>query len=181
MILDSLQDTGLIVRLVIALLILILGLIFGRFIGNLVKKVLHELEINKIVKKQTKIKFSIEDLLGSIIKYLIYFIAIILALNQIGLTATILTIILVLLLTVILIFIILAVKDFIPNIVAGFFIHQKRNIKIGDTIKTGQVEGKITHINLVETQVQSKNKDIVFIPNSFLMKGTVQVKRLKKS
>jgi small-conductance mechanosensitive channel len=100
------------------------------------------------------------------------------ALNQLGLTTTLLYILLTIILVILVGFIILAFKDFIPNIVAGFMIHQKDKIKSGDKIKVKDIEGKVVHVNLVETRIITKKKDTVYIPNSMLTKNEVII--LKK-
>ena len=81
-------------RVIAAIIILLLGIVIGRALGNLTRKLLHELEFERILKKQTKIKVPVEEFSSSLIKYIVYFIAIIMALNQIGLTTIILNIIL---------------------------------------------------------------------------------------
>ena len=76
----------------------------------------------------------------------------------------------------------LSIKDFMPNMFAGFFIHQKRFIKEGDIIKVDNIKGKIVHVNLVETTIETKQGDIIYIPNSLLTKKTiVKVKKKKIS
>lgn len=167
-------------RVIAAIIILLLGLVIGRALSNLTKKLLHELEFERILKKQTKIKVPVEEFSGSLVKYIVYFIAIIMALNQIGLTTLILNIILVVILALLIVFIILAVKDFIPNVVAGFFLSQKDIIKKGDKIKVKDIEGKVVHINLVETKIKTSKDDIIFIPNSVLTKRIVVKKHSKK-
>jgi len=162
-----------VIKIIIAIVILIFGLVFGRFLGKLTKKITKELEIDRILQEQARIHFSVEDLLSSIIQYTVYIITIIIALNQLGLARTVMYIILAVILVIILIMMILALKDFVPNIIAGFFIHQKKLIEKGDRIKIKDVEGTILYISLVETKIRTKSKDIVYIPNSLLMKNII--------
>ena len=63
--------------------------------------------------------------LAILFSYFIYFIAIIMALNQVGLTSAILNMLSGAVILLILISMILAIKDFVPNMVAGIFIFQK--------------------------------------------------------
>ena len=116
-------------NLIAAIVILLVGLVIGRFLGNLTRKVLHELELDKLLREQTRFKIPLEQFLGSLVKFIVYFIAIIFALDQLGLQTAILNIILAIIIMIIVIFMILAIKDFIPNLMAGLFLHQKRNIK----------------------------------------------------
>lgn len=169
--------SNLFVSLVAAIVILLIGLVIGRFIGNIVRKILRELEVSKILKEEG-VKFPLEDVLSVGIKYVVYFVAIILALNQVGLTDTVLNIFLGIILVLIVIFIILAFKDFIPNAMAGFFVHQRRDIKEGDQIRVKNIEGKVIDINLIETKVKTKSGDVIYIPNSFLTKNEVKKRKL---
>ena len=169
---------NIVIRLIVAIIILLIGFLVARILSNLTKKVLHELETNRILKEQAGVRVPIEEFSSLIIRYLIYFIAVIMALNQIGLTTTILSVILIILLVILVGFIILAFKDFVPNIVAGFVIYQKNKINAGDRIKVKDIEGEVIHVNLIETRIKTRKKDIVYIPNSMLTKN--EVIKLKK-
>ncbi len=147
--------TGKATKVAQAIIILLLGILIARFVSKLIKKVLAELRTDKILKEEVGVKVPIEDFLSSVIKYLIYFVAIILALNYLGLAVTVLYIILIIVFVVIIILIILAFKDFMPNLSAGFFIYQKRNFKVGDEIELKGIKGKIININLVEIKIKT--------------------------
>lgn len=163
---------GFMTNIVIAIVIILIGFIIGRILGKLIQGILHELELNKILEK-AGLNISIEELLGHLTSYFIYFIAVVMALNQIGITTIILNILIGAFIVIVIISLILAFKDFIPNMVAGIFIHQKRFINIGDKIKLNDIEGRIIDINLVETQIETKDKDIIYIPNSLLTKKNI--------
>jgi len=165
------------IKLIAAIAVLLIGLIAARIISRLIKKVLHELELNRILKEQAGVKIPVEEFVSSLAKYLIYFIAIIWALTELGLQTVILYIILAIVLVILVSFIILAFKDFIPNITAGFFIHQKNIIKKGDYIKVKDIEGKVMNISLVETTIKS-NGDTIYLPNSVLTKN--EIRKIKK-
>lgn len=164
-------------NLIAALVILLVGLVIGRFLGNLTKKVLHELELDRLLKEQTKFKIPLEQFLGNLVKFIIYFIAIIFALDQLGLQTAILNIILAIIIIVLVVFMILAIKDFIPNLIAGLMLHQKRNIKPGEKIEVNNIEGEIINVTLTETKLRTKSGDIVYIPNSILTKNVVIKKK----
>lgn len=167
-----------IINLIGAILIVLMGIIIGKFFDKVIRRVLAELNTNKILKEEAGVKIPFEEFIGSIVKYLVYFAAVIMALNQLGITTIVLNIILGLILFLLIVFIVLAFKDFVPNLVSGLFLHQKREIKDGDRIRVDNIEGKIIHINLVETRVETKNGDVVYIPNSILTgKKVVKLKR----
>ncbi|MBI2667173.1 mechanosensitive ion channel [Candidatus Woesearchaeota archaeon] len=174
----SLNTENIIIRLIASVIILLIGFIIARLSSNLTKKILNELETNKILKEQAGVKIQVEEFLSSVIKYIIYFIAIIIALNQLGLTTKVLYALLITILVILVGFIILAFKDFIPNVVAGFMIYQKDKVKPGDVIRVKDIEGKVIHVDLIETRIKTKKNDIVYIPNSILNKN--EVVKLKK-
>lgn len=163
-------------KFIVAVIILLIGFIIGRIVGRLIQKVLHEIELNKILKK-AGIKLSLETVLSHFTTYFIYFIAIIWALNELGLTTTMLNMISAAALILIIISILLAIKDFMPNAIAGFFIYQKGLIKEGDRIKVDRLEGRVKKISIIETEVETKKGDTIYIPNSTLTKKEVIVKK----
>jgi small-conductance mechanosensitive channel len=167
------------VNFAVAIIILILGFVFGRIAGKLVQRVLHEIELNLIIKKATGVKLGLEELIVKVLTYFIYFISIIWALNELGLTTTILTMISGAALIIIIVSVLLAIKDFIPNAFAGFLIHRKRQMKLGDKIKTDGLQGRITRISLIETEIKTPKGDIIYIPNSILTKKQVMIRKRK--
>jgi len=167
------------VKVIAALVILLFGIVMANILAKLLKKLLHSFEINSVLAG-SGFKFPLEEFVSSIVKYVIYFASIIWALTELGLATTILQIILVVILIIMIIFIILAFKDIIPNIAAGFFMHSKGLYKKGDHIAIGSVEGKIIELDIMETKIKSKEGDIVVVPNSVLMKSEIRVKKSKK-
>ena len=100
------------------------------------------------------------------------------ALNQMGLTSLILNMLSGSVILLILISIILAIKDFVPNMVAGIFIFQKEIIRKGDVISFDKIKAKVLETTLIETKLESKSKDTIYIPNSVLIKK--EITKLKK-
>jgi len=162
-------------NLIVALIVLLIGFIIGKLVGRLVQKLLHEFELNKSLKR-AGVKVNIEATISHFITYFIYFISIVWALNEIGLTTTVLNMISASALVLIIISILLAIKDFIPNAIAGFFINQKGYIKEGARIKVDTVEGIVKKISLIETEIKTSEGDAIYIPNSILTKKEVIVK-----
>lgn len=169
-----------ITRVIVSIVILLIGFIIGNVVGKLLKRVLHEFELDNIWKKATGVKFSIEDVFSTIIKYIIYFLTVVMALNQLGITTTVLYLISAGLIVILIISLFLGIKDFVPNVLAGLFIHQKRIIHVGDTIKVDSIKGRIVHMNLVETRIKTKEGDLIYLPNTLLTKSPVVIVGKKK-
>jgi len=163
-------------KFIVAVVILLIGFVMGRVVGKLVQKFLHEIEINRILKKSGA-NFDLEGVLSHLFTYFIYFITVIWALNTLGLTTTILNIISIAFMLLIIISIFLAVKDFVPNLISGFFIHSKNMIKPGDKIKVDNVNGTVMKISLVETEIKTASGDIMHIPNSILTRKEIIVRK----
>lgn len=168
-----------IINIIAAIAIIIFTIIIANILEKLIKKILNELEMDKILKEQG-IKFPFENFVSSIVKYLIYFIGVIWALNQLGIATVILHIILVVILIIFIAIIIMAIKDFIPNIISGFLIHSKDIIKKGNIIKLNKIEGKVIEIGIIETRIKTKDNDIMVIPNSMITKNTILIKKKNK-
>ncbi|MBD3248935.1 mechanosensitive ion channel [Candidatus Woesearchaeota archaeon] len=172
----NLLSSQIFTRLIVAVIILLIGFIIGKLVSRLVQKVLQEIELNSSLKK-AGVKLNLETIVSHFIAYFIYFIAVVWALNEIGLTTTVLNMISASAMVLIIISIVLAIKDFIPNAFAGLFIYQKGFIKEGDTIKVDNVEGTVKKTSLIETEIETKENDSIYIPNSILTKKEVTIRK----
>ncbi|MEK6940541.1 MAG: mechanosensitive ion channel domain-containing protein [Nanoarchaeota archaeon] len=167
----NVNNPSFLLRLIAAVIILVTGFIIGSIVSRLIKRVLHDLEADRILHEQTRVKVHVDEFIASAAAYFIYFAAIVWALNQLGLTTTVLYVIFTGLLVIIVGFILLAFKDFIPNAFAGFTIYNSDMVSHGDRIKVANIEGKVIHVGLLETKIQTNKKEVVFIPNSFMLKN----------
>ncbi len=164
--------------LILSVILLLFGFILGRFVGKFVLKVLHEFEVDKILKNFTAMNFSFEQAISSFASFFVYLLAIVLALNQLGIGSFIFNIIALGIITIITLSMVLAIKDSVPNITAGFFIFHKRLFKKGDKIKIKGVTGIITEMNFIEVKIQTSKGDVIFMPNSlFIKEEVVKLKR----
>jgi len=172
--------TPILSKVVIAVLILLIGLIIGKLIGNLIRRALNEVQLDKHLRTATGFRFSLEKIISAFISYFIYFIAIVMSLNSLGLTTAILTMISAAIIVIIVVSFILAIKDFFPNFIAGIMIKSKKNFNKGDVIQIKEVRGRITSIGFLETRLLTPNKEEVIIPNSIFNKRQIILKRKVK-
>lgn len=163
-----------------AVIVLLIGFILGRVLGKLAIKGLHEAEINRFLKK-AGIRFPLEEFLGRTVEYVLYFIAIAIALEQLGLSIFALYLVVASALAVLVIAFLLGIKDFIPNFIAGVRLHAKKYFSEGDTITVGSVTGKVKDLGLLETKLTTKQGDTIHVPNSQLLKQELKVKKKKRS
>lgn len=163
-------------KVILAAIILLVGFMAGRLLGNLVMHILREVGIDSILRT-TGIKISIEKLLSSVVTYGIYFTSLIMALDILGLDTFVLNVIAGAVILVVLVSTLLALKDFIPNMFAGFFIQRRNILKEGDRVEFDGLEAKVIKIDLMEVKLQTKKGDTIFIPNSVLLKRELVRKR----
>jgi len=158
------------INFISAFFILILGFVFGNVVSNIVKKILKGLEINKRLKEQLNVKLALEALVSSVIKYVIFAIALITALTRIGLSTRIFYIILGIILLSTILFTLLAMKDWVPNLISGFYLLKTKKLKRGATLQVKGVQGKVVQVNLLETKIRTEKDELIFIPNSLITK-----------
>jgi small conductance mechanosensitive channel len=158
--------------IIVAVVLLLIGIVITKIIERVVAKVLHELELNKWLKK-AGVHFALEETIAAVVRYFLYFLVVVLALNQVGLTTTVLNIVALAIILLIVAALILGIKDFIPNFVAGIRVHRRGRVNVGDTIRIREIQGTVKEINLLDTRIQSAAGDVIFIPNSMLMKEAV--------
>ena len=66
-----------------------------------------------------------------------------------------------------------AFKDIGENFLAGVMMAFNRPFRIGDTIKSGDVEGKIVELSLRDTHIKTFDGKDVYVPNGQILKNPV--------
>jgi small-conductance mechanosensitive channel len=177
--------SGVVSTFIVAIVLLLVGFILAKIFGRMVFKFLHSFDLNESLEKLAGVKVSAEEIAGTFTTYFVYFVTIVIVLQQMGIATTILHMISAGVILIIILSTFLGVKDFIPNAIAGIFIEREKLINVGETIKVKGITGKVTQINLVETRLTTKTGDVVFVPNSAITKTEVikikQKARTKKS
>ncbi len=167
-------------KIVVAMLLLFIGLILGKFSGKAVKKLLSQVELNKLVRKGIGVNLRPEEIISSLVTYAVYFVFVIWALESLGISTLILNIFAIGVIAVIILSIFLGIKDYVPNLFAGIIIHSKDLVNENDIIKTGGMEGRVVKVDLLSTRIETRSKDQIFIPNSLLLRDRFVKKKKKK-
>ena len=167
--------SGLVAQIIIAIIIVLAGFVIGRIASRLLNLLLHAAGLDDGLKK-VGLKFSLEATLSLLVAYAIYIAAILIALNSLNLTSIILWIIVAITVVLIVVATILGIRDFIPNFFAGLYVFRHGTIQVGDHIRVAGVEGKVIRISIIETELETKHKDHMIVPNSLLTK-TIVVKK----
>ena len=162
-----------------ALVVLLIGIILARIFSKLAQKALAEIELDKIFKQATGMKTHLEKGVATFVLYLVYFLTFITVLDQLGITGYVIYMVSGAVLIIVILSLFLGIKDFIPNMMAGFSLYREGFLKKGDHIKIKDIEGKIVHMSLIEIRVETKKGDLINIPNSHLKKNEITKRKEK--
>ncbi|MBI4441087.1 mechanosensitive ion channel [Candidatus Woesearchaeota archaeon] len=157
-------------QLLMAFAVLLIGGIIGKLVEKTVGRTLHELELNILFRRMLGTKVMLEELLSGAAKWLIYVMTLLIALKQLGIENIVLYTLLGSILLFCLIGLLLGLRDFIPNAVSGLLLYKRGTITEGDIIKVKDIEGRVKSITLVQTILETKNKDSIYIPNAALVR-----------
>ena len=65
----------------------------------------------------------------------------------------------------------------ISNFAAGITVMISKSVVVGDEVKVAFFEGKITKITITKTVLETKDGEIVYVPNSFFLSNPVSRKK----
>jgi small-conductance mechanosensitive channel len=71
----------------------------------------------------------------------------------------------------------LSSTTFIGNILAGIMLKAIKSVRPGDFITIGELTGRVTEMDLLHTQVQTEFRDLVTVPNLFMVTQPLHVVR----
>jgi len=162
----------------IAAFIMLVGFFIGSFAGKVVRKALSLLNLDQFIRRVFKANVPLESFFGFITSSAIYLIAIILALNQIGIASFVFRIISAVLVLLMLISIGLYIRDILPNFLAGINIISTRKIKVGDWVRIDdKTEGDVVRVDLTEICLKTSDGELVYVPPSLIQKSKVEVRK----
>src|SRR5205085_100624 len=68
-----------------------------------------------------------------------------------------------------------SLQDTLGNVMGGMAVQLDRSLAVGDWVRVGDVEGRVTQIRWRHTALETRNWDTVLIPNSLLARSQVTV------
>ena len=151
-----------------AIVILLVGLILGLMIKKILKKVLEEIGVDKLASKFGK-KYYLERKISNVIGYVVYFLVVLMALRQLGITSLVLYLVLGSVSLLIGATLVLMLRDLIPNLI-GRRVVKKKGYVVGKELKLDLIKGKIEKLGWSETIIKTAKGDKLHIPNLLLRK-----------
>lgn len=147
------------IKIIVAVIILIVGL---KLISVITKGVKKSIYFNKLDK-------SMQTFLSSVLKISLDILLVVIVLTTLGVPMTSITAVI----ASAGVAIALAIQNSLSNIASGLILATSKPFVVGDWIKTGEVEGKVTEINILFTKIVTAQNTVVSIPNSVVASNRV--------
>ncbi|CAH0533807.1 hypothetical protein VST7929_01682 [Vibrio stylophorae] len=142
------------------LVIFVFILLLGRFFAKITRKIVQR------TTSSSKLQLSklMQEFFISMSGKAVFFIALLIALSQIGLNlAPILTGF-----GIAGVIIGFALQDTLSNFAAGMMLLIYRPFDVGDLVVAGGVEGKVSHMSLVNTTIRTFDNQVIILPNNMI-------------
>ena len=109
-------------------------------------------------------------------KYTVVYVALLIALSQIGVATGALLVLLVTYAAAIIVFASLALRDTLPAAVAGYYLLFQEPYGIGDTIRIGDHRGVVQEVSVFVTRIEADKEEYI-VPNHLVFReGVVKIR-----
>ncbi len=156
------QTTGFLPALFVAVLILIIGVVIGDKLELLLSERLRSVKLPEIGVIPTAAKYSVT------------YVALVVALDQIGVATFALVVLLALYATGLVVFGVVATRQLLTSAAAGIYIFLNEPYGIGDTVKIGKDRGVVQEIDVFTTSIESSGEEHI-VPNNQVFAGGVVI------
>lgn len=146
------RATGFFPSLFVAVLILIVGVVVGDKI---------ELQLSERLRS---VKLPQVGIIPTAAKYSIFYVAVVLALDQIGVATFALVVLLALYALALVVVFVVAGKQLLTSAAAGLYLFLNEPYGIGDTVRIGEERGVVQEIDVFVTHIESGGEEYV-VPN----------------
>jgi len=152
------------------IVILLIGFGIGILAKKFILRILKELNLNKIMST-VGIRYNLEEIVSSIISYVIYLFTVVIFLDKLGIRSIVLYLLVGAILMLIILTFLVGLKDIIPNFIAWLILQKKEKIKEGRYVKVKNISGRVEKVGFLETEIKTENGDILYVPNSLFLKS----------
>lgn len=158
------QATVFIPRVVVALAVLVVGLVLGDKA---------ELVVSEWLRG---VKLPESNVIPKVVKYSIVFVAILVALGQLGVAVAALIVLFAAYAAALIVFTALATKDLLTSATAGIYLLLRQPYSIGDRVKIDDNEGIVQDVNIFVTHVEDEGTEYI-VPNRLVFRrGVVRIR-----
>ncbi len=166
-------------QIIAGFIMLLVGFGLGVLAKRFSRKGLQEIGFNRILRI-INVPYNGEEIVSSLLSYIIYLVTIIFFLQQLGITSIVLYLLLGAVLMIIILSFVVGLKDVIPNFIAGLFLRGKNSLHVGMRVQVKEISGKIDKIGHLETEIETEQGDILYVPNNLFLRSKVLVKKKRK-
>ena len=145
--------TNYVPNIVAAFFILVFGAILGDKAAVLVSERLEGIKISDVA------------VLPTLVRYSVVFVALLMALSQLGVSTLALHILLSAYLIAVIAVAVVSLRAVLPSVVSGLYIISTHQYGIGDNVRIGDVEGVVQEVDLLTTRIDDGEHEHV-VPNS---------------
>lgn len=151
-------------HLFVAIFVLIIGVIIADKAELLVSERLQGIKLPEV------------SVIPSIVKYTIIFVAVLIALGQVGVHILALLILLIVYVLGLVLFMLVALQDFLSSGAAGIYLLLREPYTIGDEVIISDATGVVQEIDVFVTHIETDDEEYI-IPNRRLMReGVVRIR-----
>jgi small-conductance mechanosensitive channel len=155
-----LRITNYVPNIVAAFFIIVFGAILGDKTAILVSDRLESVKVSEI------------GVLPTVARYSVVFLALLMALSQLGVSTVALYILLAAYLFGAVAVALVALRVVLPSVVSGLYIVSTHQYGVGDTVRVGDVEGVVQEVDLLTTCVDDGEREHL-LPNSLVLEEGV--------
>lgn len=158
----AMTHPDLLTSIALALAILIVTLIVSRLAASAVKRVAGRFS-------QTDADRTLPEFLSQVVRWMILTLGLVAVLNRLGIeTASFITV-----LGAASLSIGLALQNTLGNVASGLMILFTKPYRIGDTVKVGEVQGRVHRLGLFDTEINNLDNIRVMIPNTKIFSNEI--------
>jgi hypothetical protein len=157
MIIENLSITN----IVAGLIILGVGILIADILAKLSKKLLESFELERVLGK----RFPIYDLLSSIVRFMVYIVAIVWSVFQMGFEWIVLIMVCGFLGIVLIWKVLMSIREFVPNYIAKLKFKPKKGRKF-----KYHFNGRLKEVGLLESKVKTEEGELLYVPNKLFSK-----------
>ena len=162
----------------VGIVILLVGFAIGILVKKVLSRVLKEISLNKVMNK-VGVTYNLENIVSSVVSYVIYLFTIVLFLDKLGIKSIVLYLIVGAVLMLIILTLLVGMKDIIPNFIGWLYLQKKNKIKEGRRVEVKEISGTVEKIGYLETEIKTEHGDILYVPNSLFMKSKLRLRKKK--
>jgi len=163
--------------LMIGIAILLVGFVIGILVKKFTYRVFKEVGINRIMSN-VGVTYDLEKIVSSIISYVIYLFSIVFFLEKLGIKSIVLYLIAGGLLALLILTFLVGLKDIIPNFVAWIYLQRNQTVREGKSLEIREISGVVERVGYLETEIKTKEGDLLYVPNSLFLKSKFRMKKL---